>query len=237
MAKQVAKIGRYWTRTCTCGKEIPYFFLVCPHCKAVLGEQKEEPSAQKSTRIFAQVVAEGLTPVEANLVYTPDQGTNWYRIPMVREEDYFAATLPPMPPKTVIAYFLEAIEVSGKKHVEDNGGQYYFFEVQEEEKPAQELKTGEFVPFQKMQESSSAAYAPPQSWPEQAVSGEKSLKEENYVVTPTKEVGKQVEPAVAGKVPSFFSDQHRQAEIKKCQCGTILKENWTVCPVCGQKIL
>ncbi len=228
MAKQVAKIGRYWTRTCTCGKEIPYFFLVCPHCKAILGEQKAEPSAQKSTRIFAQVVAEGLTPVEANLVYTPDQGTNWYRIPMVREEDYFAATLPPMPPKTVIAYFLEAIEVSGKKHVEDNGGQYYFFEVQEEEKPAQELKTGEFVPFEGAGQPTSPVSSPqpPPPQPQPAKS----------IPSPVKEETLQESPPVPEKVPSFFSNQHRQAGIKKCQCGTILKEGWTICPVCGQKV-
>ncbi len=235
MAKQVAKIGRYWTRTCTCGKEIPYFFLVCPHCKAVLGEQKEEPSAQKSTRIFAQVVAEGLTPVEANLVYTPDQGTNWYRIPMLREEDYFAATLPPMPPKTVIAYFLEAIEVSGKKHVEDNGGQYYFFEVQEEEKPAQELKKGEFVPFEGAGESASpvpsAQTSPPQTLPEKA-----QVKVEQTSTPPVKEATISEQPPVPEKMPSFFADQHRQASIKKCQCGTILKDTWTVCPVCGQKV-
>ncbi len=235
MAKQVAKIGRYWTRTCTCGKEIPYFFLVCPHCKAVLGEQKEEPSAQKSTRIFAQVVAEGLTPVEANLVYTPDQGTNWYRIPMVREEDYFAATLPPMPPKTVIAYFLEAIEVSGKKHVEDNGGQYYFFEVQEEEKPAQELKTGEFVPFEGAGEPASSVSLPqtphPQTFPEKA-----PLKVKQSFSLPGNEVTVNEQPPAPGNVPSFFSDQHRQAAIKKCQCGTILKEGWSICPVCGQKV-
>jgi hypothetical protein len=233
MAKQVAKIGRYWTRTCTCGKEIPYFFLVCPHCKAVLGEKVEKPSTQKSTRIFAQVVAEGLTPVEANLVYTSDQGTNWYRIPMVREEDYFAATLPPMPSKTVIAYFLEAIEVSGKKYVEDNGGQYYFFEVQEEEKPEQELKTGEFVPFQGKEAPASTVSIPPQT---QSVQAPLATKEEPKFVPPVEGATLQGQSPVPTKVPSFFSDQHRQAGIKKCQCGTILKEGWKLCPVCGQNV-
>jgi len=235
MAKQVAKIGRYWTRTCRCGKEIPYFFLVCPHCKAVLGEQKDEPSTQKSTRIFAQVVADGLTPVDANLVYTPDQGSNWYRLAMIREEDFFAATLPPMPPKTIIAYFLEAIDINGKKYVEDNGGQYYFFEVKEEEKPAQDLKTGDFVPFQSREEKALGVLNTPQTPPRQTIPEKKTLKEEKVFQTPLQEAITKVEPAVPVKVPSFFSDQHRQAIIKKCQCGTILKEGWTVCPVCGQK--
>ena len=90
--------------------------LKCPVCKAVLGEQAEIPFEKKSTRIFAQVVAEGIAPVEANLIYTLDQGNNWFRLPMVREEDYFAADLPPMPQKIVIAYFLEATDVNGRKY-------------------------------------------------------------------------------------------------------------------------
>lgn len=204
MSNKVAKIGRYWTRTCAnCGKEIPNWFLKCPVCKAILGEQLEESVGKQTTRIFAQVVAEGIAPVEANLIYTPDQGNNWFRLPMVREEDYFAADIPPMVQKTVIAYFLETTDVNGRKYIEDNSGQYYFFEVRGEEISQGELKAEEFIPFM-----------------EQGQSMEHAMQSHSD----------------AEKVPDFFTNPQKPT-LKRCQCGTVLKEGWIVCPVCGKTIV
>ncbi|HMF33374.1 MAG TPA: hypothetical protein VKK79_18255 [Candidatus Lokiarchaeia archaeon] len=237
MSKKVAKIGRYWTRTCAkCGKEIPNWFLKCPVCKAVLGEEKEEPAGNQSTRIFAQVIADGVVPVEANLIYTPDQGNNWYRLPMVREEDFFAADIPPMERKTIIAYFLEAIDVNGKKYIEDNGGQYYFFEVKGEELPKPELKAEGFIPFpEQVQDTNTENLQQPPKISPIAV-------EQFLVNEPAGNTDLGAEPAAATElstptnVPGFFSNQHKQFNIRKCECGAVLKESWTVCPICGRNI-
>ena len=76
--------------------------------------------------------------------------------------------------------------------IEDNGGQYYFFEVRGEEVPQEELKTKEFIPFQEQD----------------------ALKE--------------LEIQTQSKLKNVF---------KKCECGTVLKEGWIVCPVCGKNIV
>ncbi|MHA1820796.1 MAG: zinc ribbon domain-containing protein [Promethearchaeota archaeon] len=161
MAKKKIKTSRYWTRKCeNCGFEYPNWFTNCPRCHADWhGETKRDntinqtnlggsnsqqseattinqaPTSadlnQKTVRIIAQIAEEGFVIKEITIFFSADGGVSWFSMPMFKENDYFVAEIQNVPLHSIIVYYLKIIDAEGNEFIENNDGEYYYYEVED----------------------------------------------------------------------------------------------------------
>ncbi|MHA1341119.1 MAG: hypothetical protein ACTSRZ_14100 [Promethearchaeota archaeon] len=152
--KKKIKTSRYWTRKCdNCGFEYPNWFVQCPKCKKTWDESKslketteinestlmestnktQEISEEelKTVRIIAQIAEEDVKIKSMTIYFSGDNGISWFQMPMVKKNDYFVAEILNVPLDSIIIYYLRGVDENGEEFIEDNDGEFYYYNVRE----------------------------------------------------------------------------------------------------------
>jgi len=155
------KTARYFTKTCTkCRDEYPNWFTNCPKCGAAWDELEfqaikgDEDYLKKTIKIVVKITEEDFDESlkEVQLVFSADNGKNWYQMKMDNKLDYFIAEIAEVPVGSLIIYYIVVFLVNGEKVIENNDGQYFLYKVglsledTEREQPTSRRElTGEFI--------------------------------------------------------------------------------------------
>lgn len=249
------KTSRYFTKTCShCKKEYPNWFTNCPHCGIAWdakNEAEEQPKGKKSQirkktiKIVVKITEEDFDEgiVNVQLVFSADQGKSWYRLDMEMKRDYYIAEIAEVPIGSVIIYYMEVFLESGEKIIENNEGNYYFYEVggpiqkvANSGAPAPEPEAAVSEPEMETQAQD------PEIMPDQSLTPEKESEPMNSRDSKTKNMQQTQtvsNPQTQEQTQTIFGTPQikKDSNLKVCPyCNSKIKRMWSVCPICGNKI-
>jgi hypothetical protein len=239
------KTSRYFTKTCSnCGEEYPNWFTNCPHCGTAWDESVPEQNntkqvttlkKKKTIKIVVKITEDDFEEgiVNVQLIFSADKGKSWYRLDMDMKRDYYIAEIAEVPIGSVIIYYMEVFLENGEKIIENNEGQYYFYEVggpirkeTEQESKAKAALTAQEQKMMKNQKSNT-----PQMRKE-----ESSETESGYEHHKSKMVSN---PQTQTQTKTIFGTQQvkKEENLKLCpHCNSKIKKMWSTCPICGNRI-
>ncbi|MFO8019434.1 MAG: hypothetical protein R6U96_12445 [Promethearchaeia archaeon] len=243
--KLKVKTSRYFTKACNkCKKEYPNWFTNCPYCgtpwhaestqeNRVL--QQKEKKKKKTIKIVVKIAEDDFDEgiVKVQLIFSADKGQSWYKLDMDSKRDYYIAEIAEVPIHSVIIYYMEVFLENGEKIIENNEGQYYFYEVggpikkEPERKPSLESK-----PVQRSHENLQTQKSEYQEEPgrESTQSNEQSTTQEMKTVS---------NPQTQKQTKTIFGTPQvkKETNLKVCPyCDSKIKKMWQTCPICGNKI-
>lgn len=125
----------------SCGQDMPFWYVTCPKCHASL-DKRENSSIKPPSRKIIRIVSK-ITPPEdkftlfhdVKLYYSVDNAISWKSVDMDPQGEKYVAEIPEMPPSARIVYFIEAADITGKTLVEDNGGEFFTYQVEQGAQP------------------------------------------------------------------------------------------------------
>jgi hypothetical protein len=257
------KTTRYFTKTCSkCKFEYPNWFTNCPKCGAAWDEEEIELEGskdgipKKTIKIVVKITEEDFDDSIENvkLIFSADQGNNWYQIDMDNKEEYFIAEVTDVPIGSIIIYYIEVFLGNKDRVIENNEGKYYHYRVGtslEQERSMEQrsnlkpdnsakqtfpskpniplTKTNEYIKPESPKQVNH--FEPEEKRPAKFVSFDKTQK----VIKPT-EPPKYYDPVdnltIFGK-PQTEIDPN----LKLCPyCNSKIKKIWSTCPICGKDI-
>ncbi len=256
------KTTRYYTKTCSkCKFEYPNWFTNCPKCGVAWDEGDLEEAAikgetpKKTIKIVVKITEEDFDESIGNvkLIFSADQGNNWYQIDMENKEEYFIAEILEVPIGSIIIYYIEVLLQNMEKVIENNEGKYYYYKVgttieqegaiQRENFTSEPVKEKYFATGRNIPLSQSNEYTKPkvaekvnyfkseEQQPVKFVSFNKS----QTVMKPT-EKPKYYQPE--DNLTIFGKPQTQiDPDLKICPyCNSKIKKVWSTCPICGKDI-
>lgn len=215
------KTARYYTKQCdNCSAEYPNWFTNCPNCGTPWDEAKEMQVAgenlKKNIKIVVKITEEDFNEEIdiVKLVFSADQGGNWYQIKMDVKMDYFIAEIAEVPIGSVIIYYIEVSLENGETFIENNSGKYFYYKV------GSSIEENEIGPSeseaQLIKDNIKSSHLPP-----------KDLK-----TTYTQKSDKNNMITIFGK-PQTQIDPN----LKLCpHCNSKIKKMWGKCPICGKPV-
>lgn len=238
------KTSRYFTKTCSnCQKEYPNWFTNCPHCgtawdadsspKSSISQQKAV-IRKKTIKIVVKITEEDFDEgiVKVQLVFSADKGESWYRLDMDMKRDYYIAEIAEVPIGSVIVYYMEVFLENGDKIIENNEGQYYFYEVGGAiQKQAKQKSTSESGEIQKPDMDMQSKSPPGKEQQEEA-----HPPKQEYMEQETKMVSN---PQTQDQSQTIFGTPQikKDTDLKVCPyCNSKIKKMWSTCPICGNKL-
>jgi hypothetical protein len=219
------KTSRYYTKRCdNCSSEYPNWFTNCPNCGKAWDEAKEIQDARKNLKKNIKIVVkitEGDFTEAINivkLIFSANQGQNWYQIKMEMKMDYYIAEIAEVPIGSVIMYYIEVILENGETFIENNDGKYFFYRVgssiEENQKYSPESETK--ITKDNIKDSQ--------------ISAQDYIEKLNPVYD--KKLENVSNTTIFGK-PQTQVDPN----LKFCpHCNSKIKKMWTKCPLCGKDV-
>lgn len=215
------KTSRYFTKTCSaCSEEFPNWFVSCPACGTAWDDAPktvavtEEDTTKKTIKIVVKITEDDFDEKihRVQLIFSADQGINWYQMQMDSKMDYFIAEIADVPTGSVVIYYIDVYLVNGEKVTENNEGKFFYYQVGV---PVTEIKV--------------------EPSKEETEVIEEHVKEIPANFTP-KEFPK--ERKDDGDVTIFGRPQTAvDPNLKVCpHCQSKIKVMWTVCPICGKPV-
>ena len=257
------KTTRYFTKTCSkCKFEYPNWFTNCPKCGVAWDEEANEIETiigevpKKTIKIVVKITEEDFDESIENikLIFTVDQGNNWYQMNMESKEEYFIVEITDVPIGSIIIYYIEVNLVNDEKVIENNEGNYYNYKVGRTIERENEIKQNDSfkpdrllekplplengIPISQTNEYNKSGIAekinyfkPGEKQPIKFVSFDKPQK----FIAPT-QIPKHYQPednsTIFGK-PQTEIDPN----LKLCRyCKSKIKKDWSTCPICGKDI-
>ncbi|MFX1442530.1 MAG: hypothetical protein ACFFHV_03875 [Promethearchaeota archaeon] len=219
------KTSRYYTKQCdNCSSEYPNWFTNCPNCGAAWDEAKEIQDAgeniKKTIKIVVKITEEDFTEAIniVKLIFSANQGQNWYQIKMDMKMDYYIAEIAEVPLGSVIMYYIEVSLENGETFTENNNGKYFYYKVgssiedneidslESEKKTIKDNLTDSRIPAQDYH-------------PELKTFNDKTAENNNNTT-------------IFGK-PQTQVDPN----LKLCpHCNSKIKKMWSKCPLCGKDV-
>ncbi len=219
------KTARYYTKKCdNCNSEYPNWFTNCPNCGKAWDEVKEIQDAsgnlKKNIKIVVKITEEDFTEAIniVKLIFSANQGQNWYQIKMDMKMDYFIAEIAEVPIGSVIMYYIEVRLENGETFIENNNGQYFFYKV------GSTIEENETEPFESeanlINENITDSQIPVQNY-----------KEDLQTVNDN-------QPASNNNTTIFGKPQTQvDPNLKVCpHCNSKIKKMWSKCPLCGKDV-
>ena len=219
------KTSRYYTKKCDkCSSEYPNWFTNCPNCGAAWDEAKEIKDIQgdfkKNIKIVVKITEEDFNEAINNvkLIFSANQGKNWYQVKMDIKMDYFIAEIADVPVGSVIIYYIEVSLENGEIFVENNNGQYFYYKV------GSSIEESEVIPpeseSQLIKDNIKNSQIPPRDY---------SIKVNTIN---NKQTIEEARPTIFGK-PQTQIDP----DLKICpHCNSKIKKMWGICPICGKNV-
>jgi len=213
------KTSRYYTKRCdNCGSEYPNWFTNCPSCGAAWDSsieiQKTGETQKKNVKIVVKITEEDFDENihKVTLVFSADQGKNWYQLNMDNKLDYYITEIAEVPVDSVIIYFIKVVLENGDTFIENNDGNYFYYKVgtsiEDSQKTAEDIK--------KDTPENLNSYQP---GPLDKMELKKGSKDEDLKKNLT----------ILGK-PQTQIDP----DLKICpHCSAKIKKMWSTCPICG----
>lgn len=257
------KTTRYFTKTCSkCRFEYPNWFTNCPKCGVAWDEEAFELETakgeipKKTIKIVVKITEEDFDESIDNvkLIFSVDQGRDWYQMDMDNKEEYFIAEIADVPIGSIVIYYIEVLLQNNEKIIENNEGTYYHYKVgtpieqESMNKTIKVNKTNNFLekPFPSENDlplSQSNEYTkskvneqnnyfkPEKNQPVKFVSFDKSQKV-SKPTQPPKLYQPEESSTIFGK-PQTEIDPN----LKFCPyCNSKIKKDWSTCPICGKDI-
>lgn len=263
--KLKVKTSRYFTKTCSsCGFSYPNWFVNCPKCgtswdeKSI--EEEEELASKKTIKIVVRITEEDFEhPIEmVKLIFSADDGSSWFQMNMDTKMDYYIAEIIDVPIGSTIIYYIEVYLINGDKVIENNNGNYFFYEVgapisedNQSDSPSQKEIT---QPAEDPTDYSSEEQKPlPSSQINLPPLKRYNVPKENDRSEAPKEAQKKFVEAPKVKAPplepkgpptededvTIFGRPQTQKDVdlKQCpHCNSKIKKMWSTCPICGKRI-
>jgi len=219
------KTSRYYTKQCdNCSAEYPNWFTNCPNCGTAWDEAKEIQDARenikKNIKIVAKITEEDFTEAIkiVKLIFSANQGQNWYQIKMDMKMDFFIAEISEVPIGSIIMYYIEVSLENGEIFTENNNGKYFYYKV------GSSIEDNE-VASRDSEPKLIKDNVTDLKTPIQEHSGE--LKTIN-----DKKPEKRNNMTIFGK-PQTQVDPN----LKVCpHCNSKIKRMWSKCPLCGKNV-
>ena len=219
------KTSRYYTKICdNCTSEYPNWFTNCPNCGTAWDEAKEIQDAgvnvTKNIKIVVKITEEDFNEAIniVKLIFSANQGENWYQIKMDGKMDYFIAEIAEVPVGSVIMYYIEVRLENGENFIENNDGNYFYYKV------GSYIEENEISPPESeallIKDNMKNSHIPPQDY-----NGDLKTAYD-------KKPDKKSNMTIFGK-PQTQIDPN----LKICpHCNSKIKKMWSVCPLCGKNI-
>jgi len=246
------KTTRYFTKTCSkCKFEYPNWFTNCPKCGVAWDEEDTEletikgETPKKTIKIVVKITEEDFDESIENikLIFSADQGNNWYQMNMENKEEYFIAEIADVPIGSIVIYYIEVLLVNKEKIIENNEGIYYHYKVGksidqegvDEQKDIFKPNTIQEKPFPSENNipltQSNEYFKLEEKKPVKFVSFDKTQK----VIKPT-------QPPIYYQPDdnlTIFGKPQTEIDpnLKVCPyCNSKIKKDWSTCPICGKDI-
>jgi hypothetical protein len=258
------KTTRYFTKTCSkCKFEYPNWFTNCPKCGAAWDDVEESERTisgeipKKTIKIVVKITEEDFDESIKNvkLVFSADQGNNWYQMSMENKKDYFIAEIAEVPIGSTIIYYIEVLLQNDEIVTENNEGSYFYYKVGTsiEQDSIYERESNVTQTHPPVERSTSLENETTLSQSNEYFTTDVPKKKDYFkskesqaadfisfnkhrrVVKPT-EIPKYYEPednlTIFGK-PQTEIDPN----LKLCPyCNSRIKKEWSTCPICGKDI-
>jgi len=233
------KTARYFTKTCTkCRDEYPNWFTNCPKCGAAWDELEfqaikgDEDYLKKTIKIVVKITEEDFDESlkEVQLVFSADNGKNWYQMKMDNKLDYFIAEIAPTSRRELTGEFIEDSSAVAKE-----------YSVPKE------------TPHKPEGPSTNIMKTAPSPLPQQIFRPKK--KKERKELIPITEINKPdkifqsktayiqpprtpAEYRAVDNLTIFGKPQTQiDPDLKVCpHCNSKIKKMWSTCPICGKAI-
>ncbi len=260
------KTTRYFTKTCSkCKFEYPNWFTNCPRCGAAWDEEEAHADIirgdilKKTIKIVVKITEEDFDESieDVKLIFSADQGNNWYQMSMENKKDYFIAEIAEVPIGSTVIYYIEVLLQNEETIIENNEGNYFYYKVgapieQEtsngEKREKSELKSeipmGKSFPLEDdFKISQSNEFRKPNVPQKDVYFKPKGDQPVKYVSFDKHQ--KIIEP---NKTPKYYQPEDNltifgkpQTEIdpnlKLCPyCNSKIKKVWSTCPICGRDL-
>jgi rRNA maturation endonuclease Nob1 len=219
------KTSRYYTKKCDkCSAEYPNWFTNCPNCGAAWDEAKEiqeiKGNFKKNIKIVVKITEEDFNEAINNvkLIFSADQGKNWYQVKMDIKMDYFIAEIAEIPVGSVIIYYIEVSLENDEVYIENNNGEYFYYKV------GSSIEESEMIPpeseTQLIKDNIKNSQTLPRDYNAELKTINKNLPENNSNLTIFGKPQTQIDP-----------------DLKVCpHCNAKIKKMWGICPLCGKKV-
>ncbi|MHA1681589.1 MAG: hypothetical protein ACTSUE_11315 [Promethearchaeota archaeon] len=130
----LTRLGR---RTCkNCGNKTPFWYVTCPKCNEPLDANNSCTTFSKKGKII-RIVTRINQHIETFrlfnkviLYYSTDNAISWKEVQMKPKKELYFAELMDIPQGANITYYIEANDISGKKVIEDNGGNFFTYNLE-----------------------------------------------------------------------------------------------------------
>ena len=260
------KTTRYFTKTCSkCNFEYPNWFTNCPRCGAAWDEEDTNIDRisgeilKKTIKIVVKITEEDFDDSieEVKLVFSADQGNNWYQMSMENKQDYYIAEISEVPIGSTVIYYIEVLLRNGEIIIENNEGNYFYYRVgatiEQEGRNGENQKKKDLhpeIPREKSfpleneaKVSKSNEYIKPNVPQKDIDFKSKGDQPAKYISFDRHQ--KVIEPI---KTPKYYQPEDNvtifgkpQTEIdpnlKICPyCNSRIKKIWSTCPICGKDI-
>jgi predicted nucleic-acid-binding Zn-ribbon protein len=244
------KTTRYYTKTCSkCKFEYPNWFTNCPKCGVAWDEGDLEEVAikgeipRKTIKIVVKITEEDFDESIGNvkLIFSANQGNNWYQIDMENKEEYFIAEILEVPIGSIIVYYIEVLLQNMEKVIENNEGKYYYYKVGTTIEQEGAIQRESFTP-ERVEEKSNEYTKPKVAEKVNYFKSEEqqpvkfvSFNKSQTIMKPTEKL-KYYQPEDNSTI--FGKPQTQiDPDLKICPyCNSKIKKVWSTCPICGKDI-